>query len=94
MLLAEEFEGVPVAKAALSRLFPDSDIDRMVEEQPLLLVEDIELALSEIKRRVPHLTTSQCHVPNGRHHRRAGRAGKGFTWQVVPYLIRWRSSCC
>lgn len=59
MLLAEEFASVPVAKAALSRLFPDSDIDRMVEEQPLLLVEDIELALSEMKRCAAHLVASR-----------------------------------
>lgn len=50
MLLAEEFAAVPAAKEALARLFPDADIDAMVEEQPLLLVEDIELAVSELKR--------------------------------------------
>jgi len=32
------------------RLFPETDVDLMVEQQPLLLVEDIEAALAELNR--------------------------------------------
>ena len=50
LLLAEEFMAAESAKAALLRLFPEADVDLMVEQQPLLLVEDIEAALAELNR--------------------------------------------
>lgn len=62
LLLAEQFADVPAAKEALLRLFPDADIDAMVEQQPLLLVEDIELAVSELKRYVKASRESSSHV--------------------------------
>lgn len=74
VLLAEEFAAVSVAKAALARLFPDSDIDRMVEEQPLLLAEDIELALSEMKRCACHVTPAPARYVEGP----GGRGGAGL----------------
>ena len=53
-MLAEEFKAAEAAKAALIRLFPEADVDLMVEQQPLLLVEDIEAALAELNRYVLH----------------------------------------
>jgi hypothetical protein len=50
LLLAEEFKAAEAAKVALMRLFPDADVDLMVEQQPLLLIEDIEIALAELTR--------------------------------------------
>ena len=50
LLLADEFKAAEGAKLALLELFPDADVDMMVEQQPLLLIEDIEVALAELTR--------------------------------------------
>ena len=53
LLLQEEFQAAPAARAELQRLFPEADVDRMVEGQPLLLVEDVGEAISELQRCPP-----------------------------------------
>ncbi len=50
LLLSEQFQQIPAAKQALSSIFPDADVDAMVEAQPLLLIEDVEEAIGELRR--------------------------------------------
>ena len=50
LLLKEEFAGVPAAKAQLEELFPEKAIDSIVEEQPLLLIENVGQAIEELRR--------------------------------------------
>lgn len=41
---------MPAALAKLEAAFPDSDVGGMVSAQPLLLVEDIEVVIEELRR--------------------------------------------
>lgn len=53
LLLEEEFATVSAAKAGLQRIFPETNLDAMVEELPLLLIEDIDEAMDELQRLIP-----------------------------------------
>lgn len=50
LLRDEEFNGVPAAIDRLQELFPDADIGRMVEYQPLMLVEDLNNVMEQLRR--------------------------------------------
>lgn len=41
---------VTSAKTELYRMFPGEDVDAMVQAQPLLLIEDVADAISELQR--------------------------------------------
>ena len=59
LLLDGEFQRLPAALEKLEAAFPDSDVGGMVAAQPLLLVEDIEVVIEELRRRATH---SRCGV--------------------------------
>ena len=50
LLLDSEFERLPAALAKLAAAFPASDVGKMVAAQPLLLVEDIDIIIDELRR--------------------------------------------
>ncbi|KAK9843763.1 hypothetical protein WJX81_005353 [Elliptochloris bilobata] len=53
LLLDGEFQRLPAALAKLEAAFPNSDVGGMVAAQPLLLVEDINLVIEELRRLLP-----------------------------------------
>ena len=53
LLLDGEFQRLPAALEKLEAAFPNSDVGGMVAAQPLLLVEDIEVVIEELRRRAP-----------------------------------------
>lgn len=53
LLLQGVFEHVPAARDQLGQLFPQTDIDAMVQEQPLLLTEDVACCIAELQRLMP-----------------------------------------
>ncbi|KAK9810394.1 hypothetical protein WJX72_009951 [[Myrmecia] bisecta] len=53
LLLDEEFNAIPGAVAQLRSLFNDKDLSRMVESQPLLLVEDITAIIQQLESLMP-----------------------------------------
>jgi hypothetical protein len=50
LLLDEEFAAIPAAVTRLREVFPNADICSMVETQPLMLVEDVDEILAQLKR--------------------------------------------
>lgn len=44
---------MPAARDELAQLFPQTDIDAMVQEQPLLLTEDVASCIEELRRLMP-----------------------------------------
>lgn len=50
LLLGQEFSAIATAHAKLHEMFPEGGVDRMVEQQPLLLVEDVDAIVGEIER--------------------------------------------
>lgn len=65
LLLDIEFDHIKKAAEKLDRVFPDTDIGHMVEQQPLLLVEDIDVAITELQRYIPIPHSSSIHQPLG-----------------------------
>ena len=49
-MLLDDFAGIPAALEVLHKWFDVDAIDRMVQEQPLFLVEDVEDAISSLNR--------------------------------------------
>ena len=63
LLLDGEFERLPAALAKLAAAFPASDVGKMVAAQPLLLVEDIDIIIDELRRCVPSRKTASVSQP-------------------------------
>ena len=50
LLLEEEFKGAKIAAAKLRQLFPDTDASMLAEKAPLLLVEDVDNIVADLRR--------------------------------------------
>ena len=50
LLLEEEFTGAQIAATKLSQLFPETDLGLLVEKAPLLIVEDVDEIVAELRR--------------------------------------------
>ena len=50
LLLEEEFKGAEIAAVKLGQLFPDTDVSMLAEKAPLLLVEEVDDIVSDLRR--------------------------------------------
>lgn len=50
LLLGEEFRGAEIAAGKLRQLFPETDVSILAEKAPLLLVEDVEDIVADLRR--------------------------------------------
>ena len=50
LLLDREFGHVELAASKLHQIFPEADVGLLVEQQPLLLVEDVDECIEDLRR--------------------------------------------
>lgn len=50
LLLEEEFSGAEIAAVKLRQLFPETDVSVLAEKAPLLLVEDVDDIVADLRR--------------------------------------------
>lgn len=54
IVLSPEWDGLKQGRDALKAILPDdAEIDKIVEQQPLLLVTDLQAAVNELRRFIP-----------------------------------------
>ena len=50
LLTSQEFALIPAAVSQLRQLYSPADVERMVQQQPVLIVEDVHALLAELQR--------------------------------------------
>ena len=50
LLLDREFGHVRMAASKLHQIFPEADVGHLVEQQPLLLIEDVDECIEDLRR--------------------------------------------